>query len=136
MGPEAVPCAILETVVGGQAPVVFRAPFSINPNITLGLENHNDEIENEVFGGDPAVSPAPPQVLPRSHRHSRSTHSLSGILEALAGDFTKEHPQPPGPAGHGSGAVSLACPGPDPLPERRRRSTARHPSWPRHHVHL
>ncbi|GAA1862815.1 magnesium and cobalt transport protein CorA [Myceligenerans crystallogenes] len=43
-GPEAVLYAILDDVVDGYAPVV------------AGLENDIDEIESEVFGGDPDVS--------------------------------------------------------------------------------
>ncbi|MBO0609552.1 magnesium and cobalt transport protein CorA [Myceligenerans salitolerans] len=43
-GPEAVLYAILDDVVDGYAPVV------------AGLENDIDEIESEVFGGDPEVS--------------------------------------------------------------------------------
>ena len=43
-GPEAVLYAILDSVVDGYAPVV------------AGLQNDIDEIETEVFGGDPKVS--------------------------------------------------------------------------------
>ncbi|MEK8106885.1 CorA family divalent cation transporter [Micromonospora sp. M12] len=43
-GPEAVLYAILDQVVDGYAPVV------------AGLENDIDEIETEVFGGDPNAS--------------------------------------------------------------------------------
>ena len=44
LGPEAVLYAILDEVVDGYAPVV------------AGLENDIDEIEDQVFAGDPEVS--------------------------------------------------------------------------------
>src|SRR4051812_44453284 len=44
LGPEAVLYAVLDRVVDGYAPVV------------AGLENDIDEIETEVFGGDPNAS--------------------------------------------------------------------------------
>lgn len=46
LGPEAVLYAILDAVVDGYAPVV------------AGLQHDIDEIETEVFGGDPKVSAA------------------------------------------------------------------------------
>ena len=55
-GPEAVLYAILDKVVDGYFPVV------------AGLENDIDEIEIEVFSGDPAGVPSHLRALPRGHR--------------------------------------------------------------------
>ena len=77
LGPEAVLYAILDTVVDGYAPVVS------------GLENDIDEIETEVFGGDPAVSRRIYELSREVIEFQRSTHPLTRILDALAGGFTK-----------------------------------------------
>ncbi len=77
LGPEAVLYAILDAVVDGYAPVVS------------GLENDIDEIETEVFGGDPAVSRRIYELSREVIEFQRSTHPLTGILDALAGGFTK-----------------------------------------------
>jgi magnesium transporter len=77
LGPEAVLYAILDAVVDGYAPVVS------------GLENDIDEIETEVFGGDPAVSRRIYELSREVIGFQRATHPLTGILDALAGGFTK-----------------------------------------------
>ena len=77
LGPEAVLYAILDAVVDGYAPVVS------------GLENDIDEIETEVFGGDPAVSRRIYELSREVIEFQRSTHPLTRILDALAGGFTK-----------------------------------------------
>ncbi|WP_242702153.1 magnesium and cobalt transport protein CorA [Arthrobacter cavernae] len=77
LGPEAVLYAILDAVVDGYAPVVS------------GLENDIDEIETEVFSGDPAVSRRIYELSREVIQFQRSTHPTLGILSALAGGFTK-----------------------------------------------
>ena len=77
LGPEAVLYAILDAVVDDYAPVVS------------GLENDIDEIETEVFGGDPAVSRRIYELSREVIEFQRSTHPLTRILDALAGGFTK-----------------------------------------------
>ncbi|WP_202813569.1 magnesium and cobalt transport protein CorA [Arthrobacter sp. ERGS1:01] len=77
LGPEAVLYAILDTVVDGFAPVV------------TGLENDIDEIETEVFSGDPQVSRRIYELSREVIEFQRSTQPMSGILNALAGGFVK-----------------------------------------------
>ena len=77
LGPEAVLYAILDTVVDGFAPVV------------TGLENDIDEIETEVFSGDPQVSRRIYELSREVIDFQRSTQPMSGILNALAGGFVK-----------------------------------------------
>jgi magnesium transporter len=77
LGPEAVLYAILDAVVDDYVPVVS------------GLENDIDEIETEVFSGDPAVSRRIYELSREVIEFQRSTHPLTGILEALAGGFVK-----------------------------------------------
>lgn len=77
LGPEAVLYAILDTVVDGFAPVV------------TGLENDIDEIETEVFSGDPQVSRRIYELSREVIEFQRSTKPMVGILAALAGGFTK-----------------------------------------------
>ncbi|MEJ7755155.1 MAG: CorA family divalent cation transporter [Nocardioidaceae bacterium] len=56
VGPEAILYAILDQVVDEYAPVV------------AGLENDIDEIEDQLFDGDPAVSQAHLRAVPRGDR--------------------------------------------------------------------
>ncbi len=77
LGPEAVLYAILDAVVDGYAPVVS------------GLENDIDEIETEVFSGDPEVSRRIYELSREVIQFQRSTHPTLGILSALAGGFSK-----------------------------------------------
>ena len=77
MGPEAVLYAILDQVVDEYAPVVD------------GLENDIDEIEDQLFRGDPAVSRRIYDLFSEVIEFQRATHPLLGILEALERGFDK-----------------------------------------------
>jgi magnesium transporter len=76
-GPEAVLYAILDKVVDGYLPVVH------------GLENDIDEIEIEVFSGDPKVSRRIYELSREVSDFRRATLPLSGILSALSTGFAK-----------------------------------------------
>jgi magnesium transporter len=76
-GPEAVLYAILDQVVDGYAPVV------------AGLENDVDQIEVQVFGGDPAVSKRIYELSREVIEFQRATHPLAGVLDALSAGFAK-----------------------------------------------
>jgi magnesium transporter len=76
-GPEAVLYAILDSVVDGYAPVV------------AGLQKDIDEIEVEVFSGDPKVSRRIYELSGEVIEFQRSTRPLLGVLDALAGGFEK-----------------------------------------------
>jgi magnesium transporter len=77
LGPEAVLYAILDQVVDEYIPVV------------AGLENDIDEIEDQLFQGDPAVSRRIYELSREVIEFQRATHPLLGILEALEGGFDK-----------------------------------------------
>jgi magnesium transporter len=77
LGPEAVLYAVLDAVVDGYAPVV------------AGLQNDIDEIETEVFSGDPKVSRRIYELSREVIEFQRATHPLLGMLAALAAGFTK-----------------------------------------------
>jgi magnesium transporter len=79
LGPEAVLYAILDSVVDGYAPVV------------AGLQNDIDEIETEVFRGDPKVSQRIYELSREVVEFQRATRPLLGMLEALATGFDKYH---------------------------------------------
>ena len=76
-GPEAVLYAILDKVVDGYLPVV------------AGLENDIDEIEIEVFSGEPKVSRRIYELSREVSDFRRATLPLSGILSALSSGFAK-----------------------------------------------
>ncbi|HEX3336709.1 MAG TPA: magnesium and cobalt transport protein CorA [Jatrophihabitans sp.] len=76
-GPEAVLYAILDAVVDGYLPVV------------AGLENDIDEIETEVFDGDPRVSRRIYELSREVVDFQRAAHPLGTMLDALAGGFDK-----------------------------------------------
>ncbi|UYM04186.1 magnesium/cobalt transporter CorA [Solicola gregarius] len=76
-GPEAVLYAILDKVVDGYSPVV------------AGLENDIDEIETEVFGGDPKVSRRIYELSREVIEFQRATHPLRDILTRLSAGFTR-----------------------------------------------
>jgi magnesium transporter len=76
-GPEAVLYAILDSVVDGYAPVV------------AGLQKDIDEIETEVFGGDPKVSRRTYELSGEVIEFQRATRPLLGMLERLAAGFEK-----------------------------------------------
>lgn len=77
LGPEAVLYAVLDAVVDGYAPVI------------AGLQNDIDEIETEVFSGDPKVSRRIYQLSREVIEFQRATHPLLGMLDALEAGFTK-----------------------------------------------
>ena len=77
LGPEAVLYAILDTVVDGYAPVV------------AGLQNDVDEIETEVFRGDPKVSRRIYELSREVIEFQRATRPLLGMLEGLMAGFDK-----------------------------------------------
>ncbi|GHF79583.1 magnesium and cobalt transport protein CorA [Streptomyces filamentosus] len=77
LGPEAVLYAILDAVVDGYAPVV------------AGVQNDVDEIETEVFGGDPAVSRRIYELSREMVEFQRATRPLVGMLHALMAGFAK-----------------------------------------------
>jgi magnesium transporter len=78
-GPEAVLYAILDKVVDGYLPVV------------AGLENDIDEIEIEVFSGDPKASRRIYELSREVTDFRRATLPLSGMLSALSAGFAKYH---------------------------------------------
>ncbi|MEI8051489.1 MAG: magnesium/cobalt transporter CorA [Actinomycetes bacterium] len=77
LGPEAVLYAILDQVVDEYAPVV------------AGLENDIDEIEDQLFGGDPAVARRIYELSREVIDFQRATHPLLEILADLEGGFDK-----------------------------------------------
>jgi magnesium transporter len=77
LGPEAVLYAVLDAVVDGYAPVI------------AGLQNDIDEIETEVFGGDPKVSRRIYELSREVIEFQRATHPLLGVLAALEAGFSK-----------------------------------------------
>jgi len=77
LGPEAVLYAILDKVVDGYAPVV------------RGLENDIDEIETEVFSGNPGVSRRIYELSREVAEFQRATRPLAGVLQALGAGFDK-----------------------------------------------
>lgn len=77
LGPEAVLYAILDSVVDGFAPVV------------AGLQKDIDEIETQVFRGDPTVSRRIYELSSEVIEFQRSTRPLHGMLEALVAGFEK-----------------------------------------------
>ncbi|MCA1007706.1 magnesium/cobalt transporter CorA [Rhodococcus hoagii] len=79
LGPEAVLYAILDQVVDEYLPVA------------AGLENDIDEIENQVFTGDPAVARRIYDLSGEVIDFQRATHPLVSILEALERGSDKYH---------------------------------------------
>jgi magnesium transporter len=76
-GPEAVLYAILDQVVDEYEPVI------------AGLENDIDEIEDQLFQGDPDVSRRIYDLSREVIDFQRATHPLLGILNALELGFDK-----------------------------------------------
>ncbi|MFE9022745.1 magnesium and cobalt transport protein CorA [Streptomyces sp. NPDC007808] len=77
LGPEAVLYAILDAVVDGYAPVV------------AGVQNDIDEIETEVFRGDPEVSRRIYELSREMVEFQRATRPLVGMLHGLMAGFSK-----------------------------------------------
>jgi magnesium transporter len=75
LGPEAVLYAVLDSVVDGYAPVV------------AGLQNDIDEIETEVFRGDPKVSQRTYELTREVVEFQRATRPLLDMLAALTAGF-------------------------------------------------
>ena len=76
-GPEAVLYSIFDSVVDGYAPVV------------AGLQKDIDEIEVEVFRGDPKVSRRIYELSGEVIEFQRATHPLHSMLNALIAGFEK-----------------------------------------------
>ncbi len=76
-GPEAVLYGILDDVVDGYAPVV------------AGLQNDIDEIETEVFGGDPKVTRRIYELSREVIEFQRATRPLLDIMRGLTAGFEK-----------------------------------------------
>ena len=79
LGTDAVFYAIFDTVVDGYLPVV------------AGIENDVDEIETQVFDGDPAVSRRIYELSREVVDFQRAASPLVGMLDALAAGFDKYH---------------------------------------------
>jgi magnesium transporter len=77
LGPEAVLYAILDSVVDGYAPVV------------AGLQTDIDEIETQVFSGDPKVSRRIYELSGEVIEFQRAARPLLGMLEGLMAGFDK-----------------------------------------------
>ncbi|MEV0641298.1 magnesium and cobalt transport protein CorA [Streptomyces sp. NPDC050619] len=77
LGPEAVLYAILDAVVDGYVPVV------------VGVQNDIDEIETEVFRGDPEVSRRIYELSREMVEFQRATRPLVGMLHGLMAGFAK-----------------------------------------------
>lgn len=77
LGPEAVLYAILDQVVDEYGPVV------------AGVENDVDEIEDQLFDGDSAVSRRIYELSREVIEFQRATHPLVPMLEALQLGFDK-----------------------------------------------
>ncbi|WP_330333411.1 magnesium and cobalt transport protein CorA [Streptomyces sp. NBC_00536] len=77
LGPEAALYAILDDVVDGYVPVVE------------GVQNDMDEIETEVFRGDPEVSRRIYELSREMVEFQRATRPLVGMLHSLMAGFAK-----------------------------------------------
>lgn len=73
-GPTAVLYAVMDLVVGDYGPVVE------------GLENDIDEIESEVFGGNPGVSRRIYELSREVIQFYRATQPLATVLKHLSGN--------------------------------------------------
>jgi magnesium transporter len=76
-GSEAVLYAILDAVVDGFSPVV------------AGLANDIDEIETQVFGGDPRVSRRIYDLSQEVVEFQRAVNPLTGIIAGISAGFDK-----------------------------------------------
>ena len=77
LGPQAVLYAVLDEVVDEYQPVI------------AGLENDIDEIENQLFDGDPAVSRRIYDLATEAMGFQRATHPLVDMLQALEAGYEK-----------------------------------------------
>lgn len=76
-GPEAVLYALMDQVVDDYVPVV------------AGLENDIDEIEDQLFSGDPKVSRRIYELAREVIQFQRAIHPLPAMMESLRGGFDK-----------------------------------------------
>jgi magnesium transporter len=76
-GPEAVLYAVLDEVVDEYAPV------------NSGLENDIDEIEEQLFSGDPEVTRRIYDLASEVLEYQRATRPLVGMIDALESGFEK-----------------------------------------------
>jgi magnesium transporter len=76
-GPEAVLYALLDQVVDDYAPVV------------AGLENDIDEIEDQLFSGDPRVSRRIYDLAREVIQFQRAIHPLPAMIQQLRNGFDK-----------------------------------------------
>jgi magnesium transporter len=76
-GPEAVLYALLDQVVDDYAPVV------------AGLENDIDEIEDQLFAGDPSVSRRIYELSREVIQFQRAIHPLTEMMASLKSGFSK-----------------------------------------------
>ncbi|HEY8296065.1 MAG TPA: magnesium/cobalt transporter CorA [Micrococcaceae bacterium] len=76
-GPEAVLYALLDQVVDDYAPVV------------AGLENDIDEIEDQLFAGDPSVSRRIYELSREVIQFQRAIHPLTEMMASLKSGFAK-----------------------------------------------
>lgn len=77
LGPQAVLYAVLDEVVDEYQPVI------------AGLENDIDEIEDQLFNGDPAVSRRIYELAREAMGFQRATHPLVEMLESLEAGYVK-----------------------------------------------
>jgi magnesium transporter len=82
LGPDAVLYAILDQVVDEYEPVA------------AGLENDIDEIEDDLFSGDPDVSRRIYELSRQVIMFQRGTSPLAGILQALLTGTAEHRPGP------------------------------------------
>lgn len=76
-GPQAVLYLVMDEVVRGYGPVV------------AGLENDIDEIEEDLFSGDVAVSRRIYELLREAMAFQRATHPLVSVLKSLEAGYDK-----------------------------------------------
>jgi magnesium transporter len=76
-GPEAVLYALMDQVVDDYVPVV------------AGLENDIDEIEDQLFSADPAVSRRINELAREVIQFQRANHPLPAMMQLLKGGFDK-----------------------------------------------
>ena len=79
LGPEAVLYAIIDQVIDEYSPVIH------------GLENDIDEIENQLFDGDPAVSRRIFDLSREVIEFQRATKPLEEVFAAIVEGFEKYH---------------------------------------------
>ena len=79
LGPQAILYAVLDQVVDEYQPVI------------AGLENDIDEIEDQLFQGDPAVSRRIYELATEAMGSQRATHPLVEMLGQLESGYEKYH---------------------------------------------